>query len=197
MRLKASIPLYLSSLPALSAAAVLTLCALTLADLATHWLAADTRREIGPGPLLPEEINRCLIAGDSTTEVPCYSEEEALGIAQKAPTRQAAAALWPHLKHRELLFDLLTRSETPPDVRLYLLRAFAAEDELRAADGARSVIEDYQGSEEPLLIAGYETLSKSGTAEDLPYLEKAASAESPQMRALRRKYREQLQSRVK
>jgi hypothetical protein len=198
MRVRLSIPLRLTFLPALAASVLVLLAALSLADLARGVLGTRTgaTRHLGPGPLGPERPDGCIEASDRSVGPPTMSAAEALREIDAAPSRPAVEALWPHAEHRPRLEDILfDRSTTPREVRLQLLWAFEREEPDLALEAAREILREAVAADDALLLAAWELIARQGTAADLVLLA-GRDGESSQARAVRERCRERLRKRV-
>jgi hypothetical protein len=190
IRRRPSLPLRLSTLPALAGLVVLTIAFFTCLDL-------------GKTPGRVEDSDTLQVLRRPRTEalvprsrdVPKLTEREALEALAQHPGRAAIEALWPLEAHRQRLFEILLSAETPEEIRLLLLGRFERESEDLALEGARAIAGEKDLSQGPLRLAAYDIIARLGSAYDLSLLE-ARPFELHQTKTLREAYLDSLKKRI-
>ena len=190
--MKCSLPLRLAALPALAAAVVVLVSALSLLEIGAR---AKT-----PEPEDPEALQilaRPRKAGlvPRTRALPELSEAESLRLLAEAPGRAAAQRLWPLEQHRARLLQVLLERRTPSDLRLFLLGRFAEASPASALEAARTIARDLEVPPGLLLLAAYEVLEREGSEDDLLLLT-PRPGEPHQVKGARESYRAALHDRV-
>lgn len=185
-----SLPLRLSTLPALAGLTVLTIAVLSLLDL---------RKAPAPAPdsdtllVLRRPPTEALVP--RSRDVPTLSEAEALRSLAEHPGRAAIDALWAIAGHRERLFEVLLRAETPEGVRLHILGRFCREGEDQALEAARVIAREKDLSQGPLRLRAYDIIARLGSEQDLSLLEERPF-ELLQTKTVREGYLDSLKKRL-